>query len=143
MSTKDVPLTAETPEAEQDVPLTAAAPEPADELQPEDFDLASWLDGIAPARAVYSLAGRDIELQARTADWREGWLEQAKELDQDVSDREFLAAHIVDEKVTPDTLKALQAGRPVDFADMVALAIHLDTRPTNTLAPRFLPKSSD
>lgn len=57
-------------------------------------------------------------------------------------ERIFVAAHIADERVTPDSLKGLQEHAPTDWADIVALAIHLDTRPRNLLAPRFLPGAS-
>ena len=124
-----------------------AAPElePESELEPEDFDLLAWLGGIGPAIAEYPLPGGGrLPMRARTGDWREQWAKDAEERDlpTDERDRIFVAAHIADERVTPDSLRGLQEHAPTDWADIVALSIHLDTRPRNLLAPRFLPGAS-
>lgn len=106
-------------------------------IEPQDFDLAAWLGGITPVRAAYVLDGVTIEMQAKQADWVRQWKESAGDDDQ-FNDRDFLAAHICDERVTAETLKALQEARPVDFSDMLGLAIQLDTRASNQINPRFL-----
>ena len=125
-------------EALSDMP----APEPADELQPEDFDLAEWLQGIGPARFAYTLDGRKIEMRSRTVDWAKS-VTEAHPDDEDAANRAYLAGHIVDDRVTAETLAALQEHRPADFAEMLTLAIQIDTRPASQIQPRFLLAASD
>lgn len=113
-----------------------------DELQPEDFDLAEWLQGIGPARFAYTLDGRIIEMRSRTVDWAKS-VTEAHPDDEDAANRAYLAGHIVGERVTAETLAALQEHRPTDFAEMLTLAIQIDTRPASQIQPRFLLAASD
>ena len=132
-----------TPVEDEALADEAAPDEP--ELEPDEFDLLAWLGGIGPVVAEYPLPGGGrLPMQARTNDWREQWAKDADERDlpTDERDRIFVAAHIADERVTPDSLTGLQEHAPADWAEIVALAIHLDTRPRNQLAPRFLPGAS-
>ena len=117
----------------------ATQPEP----DPEAFDLAEWLTGIGPTRFAYTLDGRQLEMRVRTLDWSTQLNEQMGDADEEAKNREFLAGHFVDERITGDSLKSLQTNRPNDFADMVALAIQIDTRPSNQIQPRFLLAASD
>lgn len=121
----------------------ATAIDEAPAVEPEDFDLAEWLEGIGPARFAYPLDGRKIEMQARTLEWSTQLNEQMGDADDETKNREFLAGHFVDERITGDALKSLQVNRPIDFADMLALAIQIDTRPSGQVQPRFLLAASD
>ena len=128
---------AANPEADE-----ALTEESAPELQPEDFDLAQWLQGIGPARFAYTIDGRKIEMHARTLDWAKAVADEHPD-DEDASNRAYVAGHIIDERITADTLEALQANRPNDFAEMLTLCIQIDTRPTSQIQPRFLLAASD
>lgn len=120
---------------------------PADEadaqLEPEDFDLAEWLEGIGPARFKYTLDGRTIELRARTIEWARELNESMPDADEDAKNRAYVAAHIVDERITAGTLASLQEKRPNDFGELLQLLIQIDTRPTSQIQPRFLLGASD
>ena len=137
-------LIEETPEPADDESVDSDDSPEVEEVKPEDFDLLEWLSGIGPAIASYPLAtGGRIPLRARTSDWLDQWRKDSEDMDADERDRIFVAAHIADERVTPDSLKPLQQHSPIDWSEIVGVAIHLDTRPTNLLAPRFLPAASD
>lgn len=125
-------------------------PEPeqaSDETAPEDFDVAGWLAGIGAVRVGYPLDGHTVQMQSRTSDflkelaasddWPKGDDDDAKA----EQDRMFLAAHIVG-GIPPTALVALQKNRPIDFQDLVSLALQIDTRPSNQINPRFLRAAS-
>ena len=116
----------------------AAAPEPA------DFDLLGWLSGLGPEVARYPLPGGGfIPLRARTLDWRKEWAERNADATDEERALDFLAAHVVDDRIAPESLAALAEHRPKDFDDVVALALLIDEKPSNQISPRFLPAASD
>ena len=128
---------AANPEADE-----ALTEESAPELQPEDFDMAQWLQGIGPTRFAYTIDGRTIEMHARTIDWAKAVAEEHSG-DDAAANRAYLAGHITDERVTAETLEALEVNRPNDYAEMLMLATQIDTRPTSQIQPRFLLAASD
>lgn len=142
----DESFTDATPKPEADVALTETTPEAVEPepIKPADFDLMAWLSGIGPEVARYPLAGGGfIPLRARTMDWRREWAESVKDETDEQKALIFLAAHVVDDRVTPETLAALAEHRPKDFDDVCALALLIDEKPSNQIAPRFLPAASD
>ena len=143
MPAYDEAFTDESAKPTADEALVDQAPiESVDEPEPEDFDLAEWLQGIGPARFAYTLDGRKIEMRSRTLDWAKAVADEHPD-DEDASNRAYVAGHIIDERITADTLEAVQANRPNDFAEMLTLCIQIDTRPTSQIQPRFLLAASD
>lgn len=140
----DESFTDATPKPEPDVALTettASEPEP---LKPADFDLAGYLAGLGPEVARYPLAGGGfIPLRSRTMEWRKEWVESTKDMTDEQRALAFMAAHIVDDRITPESLAPMAEHRPKDFDDLVALAMLIDEKPSNQIAPRFLPAASD
>lgn len=142
----DESLTDATPKPEADVALTETTPEAVDPepIKPADFDLMAWLSGIGPEVARYPLAGGGfIPLRARTMDWRLEWAKSTEDADPVERARIFLAAHIADDRITPEALEVLAEHRPKDFDEVCALALLIDDKPSNQIAPRFLPAASD
>lgn len=135
----DEALSDHTVKAEADAALhEPAAPEPA------DFDLVAWLSGITPVVAHYPLPGGGfIPLRARSMEWRREWAEATKDATDEDKALAFLAAHIADERVTPEMLSALAAHRPRDFDAVCSLALAVDDKPAHQIDPRFLPAASD
>lgn len=117
----------------------------AEELDPAEFDLAEWLDGLEPLKAEYPLGnGRTITVQARTPDWIDAFREQseAEELDVRESDLRWLTEHIVGD-VTVEQVRKLREMRGNDYVQLIELAMSLYTQPERQVTARFLPGASD
>lgn len=134
-----------TAEQEPDAALAEATTEqPEKALDPEDFDLAEWLNGLGPEVARYPLPGGGyIPLRARTEDWQAEWNESAKDMPKDDRDRAFLLAHVADDTITDDLLAKLQQHRPRDFMLASGLAVIVDRESSSLIDPAFLPAASD
>ncbi|MGX4449330.1 hypothetical protein ACWJWB_18165 [Clostridioides difficile] len=116
-----------------------------DTLDPAGFDLAAWLEGLAPAKAHYNLEGCEIVMQARTQTWRDEFIAtHEKDEDAEQPNLEFLAAHIASPAgMTADVLRAMRETHAPEVDELATLALQLDTKPRSQIAPRFLPSASD
>lgn len=118
-----------------DDPAFGEAPAPA------DLDLDAWLEGLRPARAVYPMMGRTIELEARSP-------ERIKAVEAEYPDNKTtaglaaLADHIVDPEWTTERLARLNAVAPAEVAEMAQLATLLNTKARRLIPAAFLPGAS-
>ena len=107
----------------------------------EAFDLHAWLDGLAPAEAIYEKAisaglPTPIKLQARTAEWREA-LNPDDKLEDDEVDLLYIAGHIIEpEALGVEELRTLFAARPQHRGPLRAACWQLDNEPE--VSPLFL-----
>ena len=113
------------------------------EVKPKDVSLGDWLLGIAPATAVYPLAGRDIPLVARTADWTAELLESMKSETDAERDLAWVAGHVSDDSLTPEHIRHLREVAIGDYRALVELCQALDFKPRVMISPRFLRGASD
>lgn len=121
----------------------ATAIDEAPAVEPEDFDLIEWLEGLGPEVARYPLPGGGfIPLRARTSDWAKQWHESVKDLTFEEKALRFLAAHIVDDAVPLDALAKMQQYRPKDFELAFGLASLIDDSSASLINPAFLPGAS-
>lgn len=114
-------------------------------LQPDEFDLEAWLDGVGPMTAEYPLGGRRVTLRARTPDWAKSLRDEmggddAEPAEYDIA---FLAGHLIgDERKARAAARKLREKRRPEFAAMVQLALDIDYKPEHRIDPRFLPGAS-
>lgn len=121
-----------------------ADPEPEAGLEPEDFDLVDWLNGLGHVTARYPLPSSGwLPLRARTVDWHRQWIAEAEELSDEDKSLHYLAAHVADERVTLEHLTKLRDVYPVDFDNARGLAWMIDHEPASQIPAPFLPAASD
>ena len=141
MTDSDDTMAAKRPTKPVDDDTVAAktAPASVEAETPEAFDFQEWLQGLAPAKAVYRFAGVEFQMQARTREWntaREELLaEGATTLEQNA---DYLAGHIVAPEVTVADIIAMHESAAPEVTEMLKLAVDLDNKPRALISPRFL-----